>query len=138
MQSIMQSGLVGAICRMGIFVICAQAIVNFRPKAAYEKYLKILVSSMILIQLFIAAGGIFGTERDEELEERVEWFAGSLEESMRQAAENAFFSEEALQFQVMGQDSEQLEGQAAEEVQGITVQIAPIDPIRVDAVRGVE
>ena len=53
----MQNLLFQAICRVGIFMICAQAIVHFRPKEAYEKYLKLLVSAMVLVQLFLPLGG---------------------------------------------------------------------------------
>lgn len=61
----MQLGFVKAICQVGTFMICAQAIVHFRPKASYEKYLKMLVSAMILIQLLIAISGIFTSEGEK-------------------------------------------------------------------------
>ena len=41
---------------MGIFMICAQAVVHFRPKESYEKYLKLLVSVIVLIQVFLPIG----------------------------------------------------------------------------------
>lgn len=134
----MESGIVKAICQMGIFMICAQAIVHFRPKAAYEKYLKMLVSAMILMQLFLAIGGIFSPEGEKELAERAEWFADSLEESMKQASENAFFSKDALQFQVTGEDPEAREEQILEDSDKITIQIAPIDSVQVDTVQGMD
>ena len=46
----MQSEFFKAICQMGIFMICAQSIVHFRPNASYEKYLKLLVGVLLLIQ----------------------------------------------------------------------------------------
>ncbi len=46
----MQNSLFQAICRVGIFMICAQAIVHFRPQEAYEKYLKLLISVMVLVR----------------------------------------------------------------------------------------
>ena len=36
---------------MGIFIICAQAVIHFSPSNAYAKYLKLLLSMMVLIQL---------------------------------------------------------------------------------------
>ncbi len=135
----MESGIVKMICQMGIFMICAQAILHFRPKAAYEKYLKMLVNGMILIQLFLAIGGIFSPEGKEQLAKRAQWFADSLEEGMGEATQNAFFSEEALQFQVTGEEpKEATEGQVVEDFQGITVQIAPIEPISVDEIQRLE
>ena len=52
----MGNTLFQAICRMGIFMICAQAVVHFRPKESYEKYLKLLVSVIVLIQVFLPIG----------------------------------------------------------------------------------
>lgn len=134
----MLSGLVRSICQVGVFMICAQAIVHFRPKASYEKYLKMLVSAMILIQLFMTIGGIFSEEGEKKLSERVEWFTNSLEESMQPAADNAFFLDEDLQFLITGEDPKQIEekGEQEESLREITVQIAPISPIRVNEISG--
>ena len=38
--------------QVGIFLICAQTLIHFRPRESYEKYLKLLLSVMLLIQLF--------------------------------------------------------------------------------------
>ena len=37
--------------QVGIFLICAQTLIHFRPRESYEKYLKLLLSVMLLIQL---------------------------------------------------------------------------------------
>ncbi len=42
-------------------MICAQTIVHFRPKAVYEKYLKLLLGIMILIQLVTPMQGYFSS-----------------------------------------------------------------------------
>lgn len=128
----MLSGFVKAICRVGIFMICAQAIVHFRPKASYEKYLKMLVSSMILIQLFASVAGFFGVEGEEKLFERAEEFTESLEESMRRASGIAFFTEEDLPLQIVGEKPDAVEGGTEKEIQDISVQISPVSPIQVD------
>lgn len=44
----------------GIFIICAQAIMHFRPKASYEKYLKVLVSIIVLIILLVPCFQVLG------------------------------------------------------------------------------
>lgn len=36
---------------LGIFIICAQAVVHFSPSQTYTKYLKLLLSIMVLVQL---------------------------------------------------------------------------------------
>lgn len=127
-------GFLSAICQIGIFMLCAQAIVHFRPKASYEKYLKMLVSPMILLQLFLAVGGIFSTEGKIKMEERLEEFTKSLNEGMKQAADSAFLSEEALQFQILGEDPEGVQQKETEEHGEIMVQLAPISPIRVESI----
>lgn len=38
--------------RLTIFMVCAQLIVCFRPKESYEKYLKLLMTGLILLQFF--------------------------------------------------------------------------------------
>ena len=52
----MQNSLFQAICKIGIFMICARAIIQFRPREVYEKYLRFLAGIMILIQLFLPVG----------------------------------------------------------------------------------
>lgn len=129
----MQSGLVKAICQMGTFMICAQAILHFRPKAAYEKYLKMLVSAMILIQLLLSVEGVFSPKGEQELADRAAWFADSLEESMRQAMEHSLLSEEDMQLSIMGRKPEQTKHEEeTAAAPGITVQIEPVSPIQVE------
>lgn len=124
----MQSGIVKTICQIGIFLICAQAIVHFRPKASYEKYLKMLVSVMILMQLFLAASGIFSAEGKAKLMESMRRFTESLNESMQQAADNAFFAGEDISFQITGEYPQASEENSVqvEDIAEIAVQIEPI------------
>lgn len=78
-----------AICRVGIFMICAQAIVHFRPNESYEKYLKLLMSIMVLIQLCVPVGSFFfggGRLKAAELMER---FEKEFADGMREAEKNA-------------------------------------------------
>lgn len=134
----MLSGFAGVICRVAIFMICAQAIVHFRPKASYEKYLKMLVSAMILILLFQAVEGLFSPEGKNGLAERAQWFADSLDESMQEAGKSLFSEEN---WQVTGQDPQQATGgevsqedmeQKTTSVSEITVHIDKVEPIAVE------
>lgn len=135
----MEFGFLKMICRMGIFMICAQAIVHFRPKASYEKYLKMLVSSMVLIQLLMSVGGIFWTDGQEELTERAEELVQSFEQSIKQVSESTFFTEDE-QFRITG---EKPEVQQEDEETGITgreisVNVAPVSPIRIGGTKETE
>ena len=82
----MYSYLMESICKTGIFIICAQVLLHFRPKASYEKYLKMLVSAMILIQLFMPMSELFKQGQGQTLKERVAWFEAELELRMNEAA----------------------------------------------------
>ena len=92
----MLSGLFQAICQVGIFMICAQTIVHFRPNGSYEKYLKMLVSVMLLIQIFLPITKMFSEDVSLQIQQRVTWFEQSMEEAAEKAAKSAFLSEDTL------------------------------------------
>jgi len=48
--------------KVGIFIICAQAIVHFRPDDSYEKYLRMLVSIIVLVMILLPVLKLFGAE----------------------------------------------------------------------------
>lgn len=93
----MLNSLFQTICRIGIFMICAQAIVHFRPEGAYEKYLKLLVGSMILIQLFLPVGRLLFLGEGQELALKSEEFMEELEAEMAAAEKNALETEALLE-----------------------------------------
>lgn len=49
---------------IGIFIICAQAVIHFRPKASYEKYLKVLTAIIVLVMLITPCFEILGNMED--------------------------------------------------------------------------
>lgn len=61
----MLDGFLDTIRNLGIFVICAKMIVHFRPKEADEKYMKLLISMMVLLQLLLPLKGQLTQERKE-------------------------------------------------------------------------
>ena len=81
----MLDALLGSIQQMSIFMICAQALIYFKPKGSYEKYLKLLVGAMVLVQLFgpvqalLSGGG-------QSLEERIAFYSSSFEQGLGEAA----------------------------------------------------
>lgn len=78
------NALVRSIVQVGIFMVCAQSVVHFRPNGSYEKYVKLLVSIMILIQVFLPVMSFF-TGGMDQLMERTDWYrrqlAGGLDQS---------------------------------------------------------
>lgn len=86
-----------AICRTGIFMICAQAIIHFRPQETYEKYLKLLVSIMVLIQLFLPLGSfLLGGDR-QKTADALEQFKQEMEKSLREIEESSAEMEALLE-----------------------------------------
>ena len=67
--------------RVGIFIICAQMITHFRPKASYEKYLRLLVSTMVMVQLLLPILGIFRNGVEEEFAGLMKKYESVMEES---------------------------------------------------------
>lgn len=136
----MHNILFQTICRTGIFMICAQTITHFRPNESYEKYLKLLVSVMVLIQLFLPVGaflaGVSGTGGS------IDGFRESLEQSMEEARQQAAQTEAMLEQMTLEEVRRHIEEEAAsgeaasgeqseaEEQSDITpVEISPIDVI---------
>lgn len=103
-----------AICRVGTFMICAQAIVHFKPNESYEKYLKLLVSVMILIQLFLPLGSLFVKGDRQETARQLEAFRESLEEGMRYAEEQAAETDRILEQMTLEEVQRRMEEQEAE------------------------
>ena len=76
----MLNGWLENIKSIGIFLICAQILIHFRPVGTYVKYLRLLVSIMILVQLMEPFGSLFGLLEKGELQSRI----GKMEEKMLQ------------------------------------------------------
>lgn len=116
----MLSGFVKAICRIGIFIICSQAIVHFRPKASYEKYLKMLISAMILMQIIAFSVGLLGLEGEKEMLVRTELSFPVGEETV----------------DILGTASAGRADESEQFIQNIHVQIGDISPIQVEVSAG--
>lgn len=43
------NGILRKVSEIGIFLLCARTIVNFRPKAAYDSYLKLLLALIFML-----------------------------------------------------------------------------------------
>lgn len=80
----------------GIFLICAQTIVHFRPKEAYEKYLKLLLSVMLLTQLLQPVLTVFSGGVEQNAQAQVEEFTEELQSVLNRASEQAKQSQEEI------------------------------------------
>lgn len=104
-----------AICRTGIFMICAQALIHFRPKEAYEKYLKLLVSVMVLIQVFLPVGSLLLGKGGQKAAQTLEQFSRELEQGMEDAKESAAAADALLEKMTLEEVRRRLEAQEGRE-----------------------
>lgn len=73
------SALLGKIGQLAVFLICAQTLIHFRPKDSYEKYIKLLVSMMLLILLVEPVMELFGKGNTGDFMEQAALYEQSLE-----------------------------------------------------------
>ena len=76
----MLNGWLENIKSIGIFLICTQMLLHFRPGSSYVKYLRLFVSIMILVQFLEPFGNLFGLLEKGELQSQV----GKMEKKMLQ------------------------------------------------------
>lgn len=101
---------VKGICQIGVFMICAQTFVHFCPKGAYEKYFKMLVSIMVLVQILSPLSAILGG-KGQELEniQMGEWLEKVLMQSMDEVLQEGSFRLENMEESLSG-DARQIDG----------------------------
>ncbi len=56
---------------MGIFLICAQMLIHFRPNGSYTKYFRLLVGIMLLVQLMEPIGTFLGIMEEGQFQESI-------------------------------------------------------------------
>lgn len=83
--------------QVGIFLICAQTLVHFRPRESYEKYLKLLLSVMLLIQLLQPLLTVLGGDKIAGTDVQVTEFAEEIRTVLEQAAVQAEQTEDEIQ-----------------------------------------
>ena len=65
---------------LGVFLICAQMLIHFRPKGSYVKYLRLLVSLIILAQFIEPIGRIAGVLEKGQIERMMQQVEGRLQD----------------------------------------------------------
>lgn len=121
-----------AIGQIATFMICAQAIAHFRPRESYGKYLRMLLSVMILVQVFQPFCQLLWGISGEELYQGVEEFQKELDKSMATAAEQSVLTGEQLEQMSLSEVQERLEKQALQMEEAGGVQIDRIERVTVE------
>jgi len=96
-------------------MICAQAVVHFRPRESYEKYLKLIVSVMILLQLFLPIGGVLFAGEKTDMAKQLSKLTQSMEEGRRLAEEKAAETEAMLEQMTLEEVQRRIEAQAQQQ-----------------------
>ena len=129
-------------------MICAQALLHFRAQETYEKYLKMLVSIMILIQLFIPVGVFFMGGKGDETAEALRQFKQDMEAGIQAAEETAAVADAILEQMTLEEVRSRMEEQAAEQAEEQTeeqedhgtmtqnsgrenIEVEPIEPVSI-------
>ena len=71
--------LLEKIGQIAIFMICAQTLMHFRAKEAYEKYLKLLVSMMLLLLIAEPLMGMLGKGTEVNIPDRIQVYQQELQ-----------------------------------------------------------
>lgn len=83
--------------QLAIFIICAQTLLHFRAKESYEKYIKLLVSMMLLILTLEPIMDLFGGKGNEGIfQERIQIYEEELTDVMGSGALSSSQIEEIL------------------------------------------
>lgn len=132
----MQNELNTGIAQIATFMICAQAIAHFRPRESYAKYLRMLLSVMILVQIFQPFCSLFLGVGSMELATAVEEFQEKMDESMAMAAEQSVLAEERLESMSLSEVQERLAEQGNMEDEEIAAGqddgILPVKEVEID------
>lgn len=81
----MGDSIIQIIKRVGIFMVCAQMLLHFKPSESYGKYIRLLMSVMILAQLIAPVMEFFGRKSDISFEEQILFYDEVLHQSMEEA-----------------------------------------------------
>ena len=92
----MGEGLLQTIKQVGIFVICAQMILHFKPSESYGKYMRLLVSIMVLVQLLVPIMSIFLKSDVGSFSERISYYEVMLSDNMKDISATCADAEKML------------------------------------------
>ena len=95
-------GFLIKIGQIAIFMICARTLLHFRAKESYEKYLKLLVSLMLLVLLVEPLLDVFGKGEEGEFLQRIQSYSYQLQGILENEQLNNEEISEILSHMTMG------------------------------------
>lgn len=122
--------------QIGIFMICAQAVMHFKRNESYEKYLKLLVSMMVMVQLLIPVFSIFRSGGIEDFEKKIAEYSRQMETDIEEIEFIEILAEEKLREMTLEEVEERIrqneEAEAAketakQEAEGTVIRIEEVE-----------
>lgn len=112
----MGESFIQIIKRVGIFMVCAQMLLHFKPSESYGKYIRLLMSVMVLAQLIAPVMEIFGRRSETAFEEQILFYDEVLHQSMAEADRTGAQSQELLEKMTLEEVKLRINNQDAGEV----------------------
>ncbi len=123
--------------QIAAFLICAQTLLHFRAKDSYEKYIKLVISMMLLLLL---ARPLFGLAEDKEemdIVQRIEQYEESMQSMLLERQPQMQDMEAVLQslaqkaIEESAKKQESIDGTAVPAQEGIETERIVIDRIEI-------
>ncbi|MBQ7360575.1 MAG: stage III sporulation protein AF [Lachnospiraceae bacterium] len=127
--------IIGLLKQVGIFMVCAQTVLHFKPHQKYDKYFKLLIGIMVMVQLMSPVFTFLGGEEfalDVELPQ--EWTVNSLDiGSMLEAADGIVdkYAESEIKSRLNNIDNDMADTEKLIEEDGISIEDIAVDEIKV-------
>ncbi len=101
--------------QVGIFIICAQAVMHFKRNESYEKYLKLLVSMMVMVQLLIPVFSMFKAGSADGFSDRIAAYSKQLETNIEEIEFIEILAEEKVKEMTLEEVEERIRRNQEEE-----------------------
>lgn len=113
----MGTRLLEIVKQVGVFIICAQMILHFKPAESYGKYLRLLMSTMVLVQLVVPVFGLLKGNMQETFVDRVSFYREELEDNMEKISLTGVLAEDILERMTLEEVKKRLEAVTGESPQ---------------------
>ena len=106
---------VGVIKQVGIFMICAQMLLHFKASENYGKYIRLLMSMMVLIQLAVPLSGLLRGRTGENLAQGLTRYETLLTEQRGEINASCIQAEQLLEELTLEEIKTRINNQKTEE-----------------------
>lgn len=105
----------GVIKQVGIFMICAQMLLHFKASENYGKYIRLLMSMMVLIQLAVPLSGLLRGRTGENLAQGLTRYETLLTEQRGEINASCMQAEQLLEELTLEEIKTRINNQKTEE-----------------------